>query len=428
VDRPPLQANEVGAKRALARQLCSVMNVKVVMRMRSGFIFALILLSACASLAQQNPDVQARLSLANGKDSYRGGEPIVLELTFIARVPGYQVNEVTTEPASPVDQVLLSPAKGVYSWLDDYSRERRYSPDYMTSNELQPGQPVTIELPLNALYRFDEAGHYTVHVVTSRIASNGIQAPKATRALISNDVSFDTVPMGDSDEAATAEHLESLIRSARDLRTAQRYAGQLQWLMGDPSTHAKLSLFLHPKEFYPFGVDVSYGLWVARNRSLVVSTLEQAMSDPLQPIGPVGSALQMAVALKSRLESPYDSASTSNPLPQQNEIEDGYVRRIAATLPLREGTNLTSTAITLLTALAPRGKTDTPEFKAAREALITHFADVDQYEVDWVLYGYGKYLEDSRMIPALENMLRIIKFNTTRTAIENQLAALRAKN
>jgi hypothetical protein len=48
--------------------------------------------------------------------------------------------------------------------------------------------------------------------------------------------------------------------------------------------------------------------------------------------------------------------------------------------------------------------------------------------VDWVLYGYGKYLEDSRMIPALENMLRIIKFNTTRTAIENQLAALRAKN
>jgi hypothetical protein len=55
--------------------------------------------------------------------------------------------------------------------------------------------------------------------------------------------------------------------------------------------------------------------------------------------------------------------------------------------------------------LAARGKTDTPEFEAAA-ALITHFADVDQYEVDWVLYGYGKYLEDSRMIPALENTLK----------------------
>jgi hypothetical protein len=68
---------------------------------------------------------------------------------------------------------------------------------------------------------------------------------------------------------------------------------------------------------------------------LVVSTLEQAMSDPRQPIGPVGSVLQMAVALKSRLESPYDLVSTTNPLPQVNEIEDDHVRRIAATLPLR---------------------------------------------------------------------------------------------
>src|SRR5260370_17495555 len=109
------------------------MSVKVVVRMRSSFTFALILLSACASLAHQNPDVQVRLSLANGKDSYRGGEPIVLELTFTATAPGYQINEVTTEPASPVDQVLLSRAQGVYSCLHDYSREPPYSPHYPPS-------------------------------------------------------------------------------------------------------------------------------------------------------------------------------------------------------------------------------------------------------------------------------------------------------
>jgi hypothetical protein len=400
--------------------------VKPVVRMRSGLSLALILLSACAPFAQKNPDVQVRLSLANGKDFYRGGEPIVLELTFTARVLGYQINDVTTELASPVDQVLLSPAKGVYPWLDDYSRERRYFPDYETSNELQPGQPFTIELPLNALYRFDEPGRYTVHVVTSRVASGDLLHPKPV-ALTSNDVSFDTVPMDDTDEAARAKHLESLIRSAPDLRTAQRYASQLQWLTGDPSTQVKLSLFLHPKEFYPFGVDVSYGLWVARNRAFVVSILEQAMSDPQQPIGPVTSVLQMAVALKSRLESPYDPASPIA-LPQASQIEDGYVRRIVATLPQREDANLASTAITLLISLVQRDKTDTPEFEAAREAIITHFADVNEYQVDWVLNGYGKYLEDTRMIPALENMLKLIKFNTTRAAIENQLAALRAMN
>jgi len=195
--------------------------------------------------------------------------------------------------------------------------------------------------------------------------------------------------------------------------------------IGDPG--AIISQVRHAVSHYPFGVDISYGLWVARNRALVVSTLEQAMSDPQQPIGPVGSVLQMAVALKSRLESPYDPTST-NPLPQVNQIEDDYVRRIAATLPLRKDANLASTAITLLTSLAQRGKSGRTEFEAAREAIITHFADVNEYQVDWVLNGYGKYLEDSRMIPALENMLRTIKFNTTRAAIQKQLAALRAKN
>jgi len=111
--------------------------VKPEVRMRSGLTLALILLSACAVLAQENPDVQVRLSLANGKDFYRGGEPIVLELTFTARVLGYQINDVTTELASPVDRVLLSPAKGVYPWLDDYFRERLcLSMPYIASTSL----------------------------------------------------------------------------------------------------------------------------------------------------------------------------------------------------------------------------------------------------------------------------------------------------
>ena len=66
--------------------------------------------------------------------------------------------------------------------------------------------------------------------------------------------------------------------------------------IGDPG--AIISQVRHAVSHYPFGVDISYGLWVARNRALVVSTLEQAMSDPHQPIGPVGSVLQMAVAFE----------------------------------------------------------------------------------------------------------------------------------
>jgi len=404
------------------------MNGKVKVRARPGLTLGLVLLSPCAAPAQQSPDVQVHLSIQDGKDSFRAGEPIVLVLTFTAAMPGYQINEITTEPASPVDQILLSPTAGVYPWLDDYSRERRYAPDYETANELQPGRPLTIELPLNGLYRFDEPGRYTVRVTTARVSRASSPDPNSPGTLTSNEERFDIVPMDDAYEAARAKHLESLIRSAPELRTAQGYARELRWLSGDPSTHVKLSLFLHPKEFYPFGVDVSDGLWVARNRALVVSTLEQAMRDPQQPIEPVGSLLHTAVALKARLESPFNPVNSTNPLPHAKQIEGEYIRCIAATLPLRQGENLVGTAITVLISLAQREEVSTPEFEAAREAVISHFADVDEYEVDWVLNAYGKYLQDARMIPVLENMLGKAKFSTTRVAIQNQLTSLRGKN
>jgi hypothetical protein len=45
-----------------------------------------------------------------------------------------------------------------------------------------------------------------------------------------------------------------------------------------------------------------------------------------------------------------------------------------------------------------------------------------------VLNAYGKYLQDARIIPVLENMLGKAKFSTTRVAIQNQLTLLRDKN
>src|SRR6266404_5052845 len=101
---------------------------------------------------------------------------MVLELEFTASASGYSVNTTTTELASPIDELVLSPKTGVYSWLDDYARGNRYWPDYSAMSALQPGQSVKLKLPLNALYRFDQPGHYTVHVVSRRVSSGSIQA------------------------------------------------------------------------------------------------------------------------------------------------------------------------------------------------------------------------------------------------------------
>jgi hypothetical protein len=269
----------------------------------------------------------------------------------------------------------------------------------------------TVRLPLNALYRFDRPAHYTVKVETRRVSSGGLAANRPAGKLTTNDVSFDVELMSDAEEAAKAQQLESEIRSARDLRSGQRMAEQLQWLTGDASTQVKLSLFLQPKTFYPFGVDVTHGLWIARNRAMVVTALEQAMMDPSLP---VDSMLRLAVQLKSRLMVPYDPEQPKRALPME-AIEQDYVRRIAATLPQRSGQILTTTAITLLVSMAGRKQTETPEFAAVRETLVTHFADVNEYKVDWVLNSYGKYLDDPRLIPALESRLSRCSFAQEQT-------------
>lgn len=385
------------------------------------------LLLSGSVVAQNSGSSGVQLSLATDKSSYRIGEPIILELEFIAGESGYSVNTTTTELASPIDELVLSPKTGVYSWLDDYARGNRYSPDYSFMSALEPGQPVKVKLTLNALYRFDQTGHYTVHVVSRRVSQGSLNALRPVGALTSNDVSFDVIPMSDAEETKEAASLEELIRSAPDLKTAQQYAERLKWLTGDASTRVKLSLFLNPKLFYPFGVDVSYGLWLARNRALVVSSLEQAMIDPKHAVEITSGELRIAVALKSRLVSPYDP-SNGRPLPLATEqIERQYLNWIAETLPQRQGESLVRTAITLFTTLAQRNETTTPQFRAARETIIRNFATVNEYQIDWILNAYGKYLADERMVPVLQEILRKQHaglFASARSAVFKQLFSL----
>ena len=395
--------------------------------MRCFFILICSLLFSWSAIAQSSGTAEVQLSLATNKSSYQTGEPMVLELEFTASESGYSVNTTTTELASPIDELVLSPKSGVYSWLDDYARGNRYWPDYSAMSALQPGQSVKLKLPLNALYRFDQPGHYTVHVVSRRVSSGSIQARRPVGPLTSNDVSFEVVPMSDSDEAGEAASLEELIRSAPDLKTAQQYAERLKWLTGDPSTRVKISLFLNPKTFYPFGVNVSQGLWLARNRALVVSSLEQAMIDPGHAVEITSGELWLAVALKTRLLSPYDASSPRQSPLATEQIEDQYLNRIAETLPQRQGESLVRTAITLLTTLVQHKETTTAQFQAAREAIIKNFATVNEYQIDWLLNAYGKYLADERMVPALQEILRTQHaglFTSTRSAVFKQLFSL----
>ena len=398
------------------------------MRLSLAVIF--VMLTSCFAFAQPGGPVHVDLSLAEGKTLYRIGEPIRLLLSFTASEAGFSLNGTTTEPASPIDTLVLSPMTGVFPWLEDQARGHRYGPDYGSITDLEVNKPATVGLTLNGVYRFDEPGHYKVHVVTNRVSSGDLLHSQPLGLLTSNEVEFDVAAMTDADEAARAATLEKQIREAANMDQAQSSAEDLGWLTGDASTRAKISLYLHPKEFYPFGVNVTWGLWMARNRGLVVAELERAIADPTDSLSASASLLGTAAALKARLAVPFDPADPGKALPT-DQIESEYLHQIAATLPQRRGESLVTAAQTVFTRLAQRKETSGNDFAAAREVLITHFAQVNEYSVDWLLNSYGTYLQDPRIVPALESILQTQKdpiMSGERAAVEAQLIKLAPQN
>jgi hypothetical protein len=244
------------------------------------------------------------------------------------------------------------------------------------------------------------------------LTSNHIQE------LISNEVSFDISPFPEQEEAELAASLEQRIRASTDQNSAQRLASQLDYLPGDAATRVKLSLFLNPKSFYPFGVDVSTGLWIARNRSMVVEALERAIADPSQRNSVGQSILGALVELKLSLVLPPD-ADRSAAQALRNRIKAEYVPQIALSIPKRSGTARIDAARTVLVEMARMGTTAGPDFETARETLITHFDEVNEYNVDWLLNSFGQYLQDARLVPSLRRILE----NTTNPILSGMRAA-----
>ena len=379
--------------------------------LRQAFVCAFaaaVALPACAAR------VQAHLSIHSAKSEFHAGEPIVLELTLRSDEPIHQVQAGDSRWPLEIDSAILNPMQGVFPIYDDFARGHAPRSDAMTVEELLPDRRLVVRLTLTDIYRFDEPGRYQVHVVTRRTRSE----------LVTNDVAFSIRPADEREEGDLAQSLEERIRQATDMEEARALADQLNALPGDTATRAKISLYLQPKVFEPFSVDVGAGLWIARNRPLVVSSLEAALADPQQY-----ARLDLLIALKARLEVPYDPADPTKALPT-DALEAGYIHELAASLPARSGEILTDAARTVLAYAVDRDETKGADFAAAREALIAHFSSVSEWTADTLLMQYGKYLDDTRMLPALRQMLAKVQddptFSGTRAAIYAQMALLKS--
>jgi hypothetical protein len=399
--------------------------------MKGSTIFLVILLAMLTQESALGSEaVQVTLTLKDGKTTYRAGEPIILDLSFAENEPGHAIESGTTEPPSPIDEIVISPKEGVSRWLDDASGRHQYMPDAETSQQISPGEPSHILLPINSVYRIDKPGSYSAYVITHRVLSGGSspieRAHNTTVGIRTNQVTFEVEPMSEADEQIVVDRLVGEIRPLvqrllqafstvaignvnaitegqrqdlrRDWRRGNDLANELSWLSGDPSTRAKVDMYLHPEVFGPFSGMVKQGLWISRNRPLVVTLLEQGMKDSPQAVDIAKLTAQMKASLAGR------SVDDTDRIQRKLEVEE--LRGIAKTLPERTDQNLAETNTTLFMRLAEAKQTGTPEFAAAREFLITHFGEVSPWHIDVLLNVYGKYLSDTRLVPSLEDFLR----------------------
>jgi hypothetical protein len=361
----------------------------------------------------------AELAFKDGKTHFRSGEPIVLEVTYRPGTDGcYLVSD--TNP-SPMDVLEVTPTEGAFRWMQGNGT----GSDGMSWGRLEATTPAVMQLTLNDLYRFDERGTYTVKVRTSHLHCGEFGKAKAEE-LTTNAVSFDVEPFSEADEKALAESLEQKIRASKNEREADSLAKELGYLPGDDATRAKLSLTLHEKTFYPFGVNMGDSLWIARNREMVVRALEEAIADPSQVDG--ARFIPTLLELKRNKVKPegHCCVEVSTTHPGTDALAAGYMHEVAGSLPKRTGESRIEAALAVFEADAPGTESD-PALKAdyqqAREVVVTHFGEINEYSVESVLRVYGKYLEDPRIVPDLQRLIDGSKgiFTNNRVEAMNEL-------
>jgi hypothetical protein len=367
---------------------------------------------AGAAIAQVPPaELHVKLSLADNKATYRIGEPIKLVLEFTADQDGYQVDTISDQSQQTSDFISVSPDSGVNHWLENLGG--RYPRDVISLAKLST-TPTRLELLLNYSIRFDSAGQYSIKVTTHRVTpiSTSRDYPPAV-PLTTNEVSIRVEAMSDADEEKEVKRLSDLLDAARGWQAEERVTEELSFLTGDISSREKVRRFLNAegRSGNYFG-HISSGLYIARNRALVLQLLEAAMRDPNTPVG--SALLSMVTRLRVLRETsgarPQPAVNVVNLSPYGDprtiEIQDAYVTELAAGLPKRTGKSQSTTATTVLTHLPKDPQVSAALLNEVRRILLLQFASLHPFDQEYLLNYYWEQLRDPALLPILRQMLK----------------------
>lgn len=372
------------------------------------------MLSLASAIFGQVPpsELQVKLFLAENKTTYRIGEPIKLIIEFTADREGYQADTVPDDWQPTSDMISVSPTSGVTPWLNEYMGGRRYLRDVISYQKLSK-TPVRVELLLNDTLRFDTPGKYSVQVTTRRVSPvspSGQFRPPIV--MVTNKVNVEVQPMNEADESQEVKRLSDLLDTAHGWQAEAKIAQELSFLTGDASAREKVRRFLNSKERSGnYSQHITFGLFIARNRAMVLRLLETAMRDPNTPV----TWSMLSAITRLRMLRDYSGPNVVDTItagtlsqgsdPRLMEIEQIYLAELAAGLGRRTGKSQTTTAMTILMHLPKDTRAADPVLTEVRRLLIQQFDNLHPFDQEYLLRTKWDMLRDQELVPSLEKML-----------------------
>lgn len=356
------------------------------------------------------PELHARLWLAENKSSFRIGDEIKLVFDFTADKEGYWADTIPDGWQQTADEITVSPASGVTRWLDEFMGGQMSGRDVMTNQKLS-NTPTRTELILNDSLRFDRPGKYSIQITTRRVhAVQSGQAYSPPIALTTNQVSFEVQPMNDDEEGKIVKKLSDQLDAARGWQAEEKLTQELSFLTGESSTREKAKRFLNDEgRSGNYAQHVMFGLYIARDRELVLRLLEKAIRDPQAPV----SYSLLTAVTKLRVLRDHGAIDFRNAggvlMPQAKartlEVERGYLTELAAGLSKRTGKSQTGTAKTILMRLPKDVEGSDPALVEVRKILIQQFDSLSLFDQEYLLRMYWDKLRDPSLTPSLQKML-----------------------
>lgn len=364
---------------------------------------------------QADAPVRLTLRIPDGRRQFRPGEIITFELEFSSATSGRFVVDGATYDRSgrlTIEEFAIDRIDDVSDpMLDYFGSIAGFAGGGVRGVGVLGDAPFRIQLQLNAWFRFDKPGPYTLAVRSHRVTDESV-TPPAVVAVDSNTITFELLPREAVWEAAALATARRILDATPPRPDVGDGCRMLRFLGTDAAAVEMIRRYGDGAQ----GCDFDYmaGLFGTVNRAAAVAALEAGLRAVDQPV--TGSYLRTLSALSAYLRypelRPAQTSATKGRLPDhgppsqlQNLIDAAlsqYRDVLSAAVP---GKSDRARAITLtdartLASPPPAGGSAATRAQAATDFLALPVErQVNLLEFQW------SSLAGPAMLPALRRLI-----------------------